>query len=945
MKLARTFLLPGFAATVLLASLPTLGQQGGSAGGVVTNKQGDGKTPPPTGPNQDAAKGIDKQPKSIGPAPLNPGAFAPVRFDSGPFEGLEPFGYSYFSAARQFVHERQRALAAEQPTQTAGAPIQMSSKDINLPAPDRYQLGPGDKITVRYGSAATETVEVALLVGPTGTVTVPIMGSKLTVRGMTLNQAQNALQREIGKGLRDATVTVTLSELRSISVSIVGEVTVQGTYQFPNVITLFNALYAAGGPTINGSMRKIQLRRSNGKSLNIDLYSYLVKGDDSQDVPLQPGDLILVPMATNRVAIKGEVQRPAVYELTEKESLKDALDYAGGPKASAVTDQIEIDSYHAGQAHQIVNVNVSAAVTTKLKPEDIVTLYPVRTEFQNTIEVEGAVDQPRKYELTPNMTVADAISRAHGALSDAYLSRADLYRENPDRSLTLVSIDLGKAMKGDSSANIELKRHDRLKVYFQRDVTWLDNKTVNLEGAVRTPGKYVRMDGMKLRDLLLQGGGLSPDASLETIFIYRKLPDGNEGPLIQVDGQKMLAGTDDVVLQDRDRVVVYTVQQAKFSPRRTVIISGAVQQPGTYPRSENLRLSDLIKIAGGLTPNTGPTIQISHSLVPENTKTEAVSLGDLLQGKSDLPLRDGDVVTIPARGDFQNEPILVEVRGRVLRPGVYAMNSRTETLDSVIKQAGGLTTDGWAEGAQFLRDPKNMQSDAEGRLSPRVKKLFETIHETQYVRALAKSDLDKIRILSVQAGSLGIAGLASLGGLSLPTQVPSGVGDSDAAKKLIHGHDLVSPARDLGPDELEDTGNIPIRLDLALKDTKSPHNVVLKDRDIIIIPEKPTTVAVRGAVFVPSTVLFEGPNDLQHYLDQCGGPTIDADKDQILIIRATGTITKAKPSTKILLGDTIFVPTKVMVAQLFDGQANFDQGLQRVTNLGIFYAILKNLIK
>lgn len=994
MKPLRLLVLSGLILAVAIATIPSLAQDGGqgSTGGTgatgstgttgsttggVTGGTNGGATGGTTGGSVDD-RGTDKddilnrkkdpltkgrdnpngpgEPTARKARPIGAnsvvGDYKPVYFESGPFEGMESFGYSYFAAAREALKQRSKTHTAGEKEpgkvnalESTAGPTQMSISDINLPAPERYQLGAGDKISVRFWSPTEETVEKVLVVNAAGSINIPVMGTKLTVRGMTLAQVQSALEKEIRKGLKGAEVTVNLSELRSISVSIVGEVVAQGNYQFPSVMTLFNALYASGGPTINGSMRKVQLRRVNGKSVTVDLYSYLIKGDDSQDIPLQPGDLILVPLATDRVAVKGEVGRPGVYEVTDRESLKDVLEYAGGVKASAVTDQIEITSYQPGVEHQIVNVSFSQAPSVKLKPEDIVTLYPVRGEFLNTVEVEGAVDQPRQYQLTQNMTVADAIARARGLLSDAYTQRADLYRQNADKTFTLIPLDLPKVLLRDPDANIRVQNHDRIKIYSQREVTWLDNKTISLSGAVRKPGKYVRMDGMKVRDLLLQAGGLAPDASYETLFVYRKKPDGSEGPLLQLDVRKVLAGTDDVVLDDLDQVVVFTVTDAKFTPFRTVIINGAVQRPDTYPRSENLMLTDLIKISGGLMPEAGPTVQISHSRVPENTKIETYQIADLLRGTVDIQLQDGDVVTIPSRGDFQNEPILVEIRGRVAKPGVYAINNRTETLANVIKQAGGLSPDAWAVGAQFLRDPKYLVSDSEARLSPRVKKLFETIHETQYLRALAKSDLDKIRILNMQGGNQALQGLSVLAGLTAPTQIPATGADSEAAKKLIQARDLVSPARDLRDEEISDSGNIPIRLDLAISDPKSPHNVILKDRDIIVIPERPTTVAVRGAVFVPSTILYEKPQTLQYYLDRCGGPTIDADRDQILVIRASGSITKARPSTRIELGDTIFVPTRVMVAQLQDSQSNVDNIFKQITNIGILYAIFRNIIK
>lgn len=905
-----------------------------------------------------AGDGKELDPKLNGADPLKteqpngPSPFAPVVFEGGPFNGLEAFGFSYFAAARENVKIRTAIKAQPEiitdpnkvnALENIAGPSQMTFQNIAMPAPDRYQLGPGDKLQARYWSPTSDAVEATLTIDQTGSVTVPVMGTKAVLRGMTLVQAEAALTKELRRGLREASITLSLSELRTISVSVVGEVVAQGNYQFPSVMTAFNAIFAAGGPTMNGSMRKIQLRRANGKAITIDLYAYLIKGDASQDVPLQPGDLILVPVATNRVAVKGEVSRPAVYEVSDKDTLRSLLSYAGGAKGTAVTNQVEIATYEAGGQRQIVNVDLAAGKDAPVQGDDIITLYPIRNEFQNVITIEGAVDQPRQYQLSAGMTIADAIEKARGVLVEAYMERADLYRENPDKTYTLIPINLSAAIARDASANVTLQQHDKLRVYSRREMTWLEHRVVEVKGAVRNPGEYIRMEKMRVSDLLLQAGGLLPDASTDQIFLYHRNPDGTEGNLIKLNVAAVMQGRTDEVLTDRDMVLVLKQSEANYKAEQRVSILGAVLRPGAFIRSDNLTLRDLIEVAGGFIPGAGEEIQISKSRVSEGTAPVNIKVSDIIAGTLNPKLGDGDVVSVPYRGDFQEAPLLVEIKGRVKKPGVYALNSKTETLRDLIDKAGGLTEDAWDVGVHFLRNPRFLTSEPERRLSPRMQEIFDNLHQDEYMRALAQSDIEKIRIINAQARQP-LQGFAALtGGQQQQTSLPPTAADLDAAIKTLQARELVSPARDFNKYEVIESGNIPIRLDLALRDRKSEHNVVLKDGDIIIIPEIPETVAVRGAVYVPSTVLYEGVKTLQYYIDRSGGLAPDADREQILIIRATGSITKARPSTKVELGDTIFVPTKVMVTKLTNGSSTADTIFQQITSLGLLYSIFKGL--
>lgn len=877
----------------------------------------------------------------------------PVLFESGVFEGLEPYGYSFFSSARSAVELRRQIQfnpgtlqdpEAVEALKDLSGPATMSFFNVSLPAPDRYQLGPGDKLTIRVSSPTAEPQDQKATVDSRGNLQIPLLPNAITVRGQTVMGVENLIKERLRRVIKGAEVTVTLSELRTMSVSIVGEVVAQGNYQVPSVMTLFNALYMAGGPTINGSMRNIQLKRQNGDTKIVDLYKFIQQGDSSQDFPLQPGDLILVPIAAHRVGITGEVARPGVYETTGKERLKDAINYAGGALPTAVVDRVSVLSVSAGLEREVLSLNLTSpdpAQNPVLKDFDRVELFGVREEVSNAVSVEGAVDQPRIFPFNRGMRVSDLLLKARGLLPDAHSLRADLFRTNKDGTFKLIQVNLQSAIAKLPEADAVLEPRDRLVVYFEKEVTWVGERRVYVLGAVQKPDTYYRADGMTVTDLILQSGGLLPSASTDTIFVRRKKRDGTEGELIKVHLEAVKAGTEkDVVLQDEDLVTIFVVSDARYIPEQKVRINGGVLRPGTFTRSENLTLRDLIQLSGGLVPNVGGEIQLSHARVAEGTPYEKFTLEEVITGRVNPLLQDGDVVNLPLDASILLKPITVSITGRVKHPGTYAIIRSTEKITDLIARAGGFVTDSWPEGAQFSRDPKLLATASQDRLTPRVQDLLKVIQEQEYIRALAKSDIDKLRALNATNASPlnALTGtlVPGLGGASSSTSAPG------SESKLLQ-RESVTPARPLSSDELETSGNVPVRIDRAIKDPNSPDNLILKDGDVIEIPEKPNTVALKGAVSVPGTLLFEPNKTLKFYLDRVGGYSADADQREVLVIRATGTITRAKMGTKIELGDMIYVPTKVMVARIGDSASSFDSIVKTVTNAGLLIAILSRL--
>lgn len=818
------------------------------------------------------------------------------------------------------------------------------------PAPERYQLGPGDLLTLRYWSETLEPREVSLRIDPQGALNLP-MGGKIIARGQTLTQLEETVRKSLARVIRNVQVTLTLRELRTMTIIVAGEAYAPGSYQMPAVATLFNALYACGGPNDNGSLRRIQLKRTDGSLRTFDFYRFLLHGDGSQDVPLQPGDVIFIPPVEVSVSVSGEVHRPAIYELLPNERLRDAIGFAGGVKPSGVAQRVAVTSVRPGEARQLIDANLLESTDANNPPlydGDRVEVYSIRPVFANIVTVEGAVDQPGNYALTPDMTVADLIERARGLLEDAYIDRADLFRTNPDNTQRLIPIPLARAIQRDPQANIPLQRRDRLVVYAIKDVEWMGDRRVEVKGAVQKQGIYYRADNMRIQDLLLQAGGVLPNAYVQRAFLQRRNPDGSYGPLLAIDLRRAMLNEPEhnVILQDRDVLMVYTREQAQFTPENVVTIDGAVQSPGTYPRAENMRLADLIRLAGGPLPEAAERVEIAKARKPVGTPPIEVRLSDALQGsEANNPLlEDGDVVTVRARGDFRLKPLTVYLRGAVKEPGPYTLKAPVERLSDIVKRAGGLLDTAYPQAARLLRRPDQVVSGLQKTLTGRILDVLRIVNEEEYRRALARSDVERVRFAAGLTQPPIPAGATALLGQTAPVATPPAP-EKVAQMSTLFSRDLVSPARPLKEEDLLPAGNVRIDLVHALQKPGSPADIEVRDGDILYVPEKPTTVAVTGAVVVPSAVLHVPGKRISYYIEQSGGYTADAARDKVLVIRATGEVLPAQKARTVELGDIIFVPTKVMAERLRDRQAEFDAAIRSITTGAIVYQLIQALVK
>ncbi|MCX7799469.1 MAG: SLBB domain-containing protein [Fimbriimonadales bacterium] len=865
------------------------------------------------------------------------------------------FGSNFFDAARAMLQGRMAAMrdgkfvpgtatimvqqgeakASEtvEPLRNFVGPEAMAAFNVATPDPERYQLGPGDVLKVRFWSPAFEPKEHTVKVDARGVVSLPDTNVRAVVRGRTLGQAESLLRSELRRLIRNADVLVQLEEVRTMAITVMGEAYQPGRYQVPSVATLFNAVYLFGGPTDDGSFRRIELRRSDGTRRVLDLYRYLLGGDASQDTPLQPGDAIFVPRAERRVVVSGEVARPGVYEILPGETLRDAVRMAGGLRPTAVADAALLETVGESGSlpgRVLLRLDLDRA-GVELKDGDVLDVPSLPSAILNEALVEGAVERPGRYPVAEGTTVAELLRLAGGLSREAWRERFDVFRRTEDGSNALV------ALTPDRAGREPAKPGDRVVVYRESDVAFLGHRVVEATGAVRKAGTFQRSEGMRLLDLLIQAGGLAPDANAERGFLQRTEPDGTPGELIAVDLRKALAGDPqaNVELRDRDVLRVQTVAESRYLPDQTVQVLGAVQAPGMYTRASNLTLGDLLKLAGGPTPDAGDFLEIAKARVPEGTPPIRVSLKEAWEGgpASATRLEDGDFVTVPARRDFVVAPRTVTILGEVANPGPYTLSRAGETLSDLVARAGGLTAAAFPEGAQFLRNPRRLRTDPQQAVAPKVRQMIDLVNEAEYRRALARGELERTRIaagIKSEPIVLGLPGQAA--------QAPPAVSIPE-----LRG-ETVTPARELGLAELSPTGNVNVNLPAALSAKGGPQDLPLEDGDVIVVPQRPTTVAVTGAVVVPSSNLFVKGRNVEYYVERSGGYTLDAATDGILLIKPNGQVVRADRRTQPGLGDVIFVPTKVMAARLADRQAEVDAVSRNVTSAAVVIALLRALI-
>ena len=498
----------------------------------------------------------------------------------------------------------------------------------NLATPETYQLGPGDQLLIEiYGYSEGSYSKT---ISPEGTINISQIG-QLQLGGLTIKEAKEKLRRalvakyaSVGGSNPNSTVSITLRNIRTIQVNVMGEVEMPGTFRLSPFATVFTALYNAGGVKEEGSLRAIKVVRAGEQIATVDVYGYLFDGRSDSDITLKEGDVIIVPPYVNLVLATGSVKRPMFYELAEGEALSDLIRYAGGFSSKAYQDDVRVIRQQ-GVERQIYTVRKDAADTFAMKDGDEVFVGETLKRFSNKVEVKGAVFRPGMFELGGDIATVRQLVRAAGGLTeDAFTGRAVIVREKDDLTFESLSIDLAGVLSG-AATDVVLRKNDILTISSQKEL--IDPGTLTINGMVKNPGVFPFSANTTVEDLILLAGGLLDGASTARVDVARRIVDPASMMPTEEIGETFafplqdglaLDGGDRFVLQPYD--IVSIRQSPGFKPQQFVKIDGEVAFPGEYVLlSEGERVSSLVKRAGG---STGQAFLHGATLTRETTEEE-----------------------------------------------------------------------------------------------------------------------------------------------------------------------------------------------------------------------------------------------------------------------------------------------------------------------------------
>lgn len=720
---------------------------------------------------QQPTQGVNGQPSEVTttPAgkvvPLRPETFLPKKIIELPgfkfrkgAQGLAPFGYEIF----------QNPPSTFEPA-------------LNVATPESYQLGPNDEVIISVWGDTK--LYYQLSVNREGNVLIPDVGP-VGAYGYTIQQFRERLLKRMSmiySGLKGgstgatAFLDVSTGKLRTIQVFVLGEAEKPGGYSLSSMSTTLHALYLAGGPSANGSMRNVQVVRSGKSPVSYDLYDYIIKGSKSNDTRLQNGDIVFIPPAGKRVAIAGNVVRPAIYEIGPHETLSSLIEVAGGLRFDAYFDRVHIER---------------------------VVPFVEREKFRKDL-----LDLDLRFKTIHDLWESEEV------LQDGDIVTILQISDVPENRVTIV-------------------------------------------GNVKKPGVYQLRPAMRLTDLILDADSLDRNTFAERGNLLRLLPNLRR-EIIPISPKRAFAGNEkeNVLLMNEDTVIIY--KESQFFPEHKVTISGAVRNPGSYTRNENMTVADLIVLAGGIredaTTKGWEISRIDSADLSTYSKVFKVDMPKEYWNENQdgrFLLQDFDFVFVPADPRYSRQKI-VQVGGYVMFPGLYSIKNEGERLAEIIKRAGGLRPGAYLEGSKFVR--KSIDAS------------WNPAEATE---------------TAVTNKNLG-----------------------DSLKATRRQRETVS------------TGWIPIDFKKALEEPTSRDNIAMEEGDSIYVAYLEDLVNVKGEVFVPSFVVYKKGESVDYYITQAGGYKEEADKGKVVVFLPGGkkweSSTWPFPDPEILPGSLVYVPTKI----------------------------------
>ncbi len=597
---------------------------------------------------------------------------------------------------------------------------------LNIATPKDYQIGPGDQIIIDVWGASEQTYQ--LDVSPEGNIRIPSLGP-IYLNGLNVDQADARIKsrlKAIYSTLGNNTFAqISLGQIRTISVNVIGEVKRPGTYSMSSFGTAFNALYYAGGPSETGSLRDIQIFRGGKKINTLDAYNFLIYGE-GQNIMLQDNDVVLVRPYQNRIGIDGKVKRPAYYELVKGESLEKAIDFAGGFSPDAYRGSISLRR-NLANSKAVQTVKADFFGDFLIQGGDFIEVGKITNQFTNRVRVEGAVNHTGEFELKEGMMLSDLLDLAEGFRGDAFMGRGLIIRQNKDFTLSSTAFIPSELVSGNY--DIELQNEDHIKI--QSIFNLKESYSVTIQGEVQKPGNFPFVKGMTVENVIYLANGFKESAARSFVEVARRVKDENGSDDVSskvfnfsIDkGLNISDEASDFELEPFDLIVV---RKSPYYEEQVMIeIEGEVKFPGKYAlEKKDERISDVLKRAGFLTryayPRGATLIRRTEYFVDEEDegdeaarlrreelqelferdtviedakqafKTQesiGIQLEEIIRNpgsRFDMILKEGDVISIP------RELQTVRVRGEVLYPSTVRYDN-TLSFTEVISQAGGFS--------------------------------------------------------------------------------------------------------------------------------------------------------------------------------------------------------------------------------------------------------------
>src|SRR5579859_1193029 len=786
-----------------------------------------------------------------------------------------------------------QASVRQRPTERFGLDIFRNTTNdplaipMDLPVGPDYVLGPGDSLEIDLWGGVSQ--RLFRVVDRQGRVSLPEAGP-LLVSGRNLGDVQQAVQQALRTEYRDVSADVSLSKLRTVRVYVVGDVAQPGAYDISSLSTPLNALFVAGGVTPRGSLRALKHYRGTQLVEEVDVYDLLLHGVRSGMNRLENGDTLLVPSLGPQVTVDGMVRRPAIYELHGESSLADVLELAGGILPTATLRHIEVQRVEAHEKRTMLALDLSPSDDAdsakkkldgfKVNDGDEIHIFPIAPYNEDAVYLQGHVFRPGRYSYKQGMTLSDLIGSYKDLLPEPAPHYAEIVRLNPpDFHPSVESFDLTAALANPASAP-KLQPLDTVRVFGRYDFE--PAPEVWIGGEVREPGKYRTSGQAHLRDAVYLAGGVTQDASLDTAQLFRTQPDGTM-KILSVDLREALAGNpaDNILIQPRDRLLIHR-NPARVDPP-TVYINGEVAKPGRYPLTSNMHVEDLVHVAGGLKRSAYTDSADLSRFDPNASRTNPsdrleVNLTAAMGGdeKNDVPLRDGDILTIRQLPRWNDIGASMTVRGEVQHPGTYGIEPG-ERLSSVLARSGGFGPEAYPYGAVLVRkEVRDLEVKSHVELVLRLKA------EQDYLKFLPEADTDQKNAK-----------------LTAIAQTQSTLDQLQAAAPI---------------------GRVVIHLRSDVRSWRNtPSDIPVREGDLLIIPKSANYVTVTGQVFNPTAVAFIPGRSAKWYLSQAGGLTQLANKKAVFVVRGDGSVLAAKnnsdswwsgnPMNETLRpGDSVVVP-------------------------------------